>query len=158
MTDQIHQNQPKRTYKQFMTQQLAGKLHSKNDFYVYMDKHCKYIHLILNANTTIVQYYLPPASQVNKDFLKQILTDEKKLFLKKQINFVHVPHWDELASVRLWQDLKDDPAFNIYFQDGYAADKGPCRKYFFDVLNTVYTAYLTKILTHASEQRYAASG
>ena len=28
-----------------MTQQLAGKLQSKNDFYVYMDKDCKYLNI-----------------------------------------------------------------------------------------------------------------
>ena len=38
MSDQIPSNGPKRSYKEFMTQQLAGKLQSKNDFYVYLDK------------------------------------------------------------------------------------------------------------------------
>lgn len=31
----------KRSYKEFMAQDIAGKLRSKQDFYVYLDKHRK---------------------------------------------------------------------------------------------------------------------
>ena len=43
MADSISSLAPKRTYKEFMAQDLAGKLRSKKDFYVYLDKHCKLI-------------------------------------------------------------------------------------------------------------------
>ena len=109
-------------------------------------------------NRYIVQYYLPPANQVNKDFLRQVFADEKKLFKKKNVDFIHVPQWDELSVKNMWKDLKDDATFNIYFQNKFAADKGPCRKYFFDILNTVYPEFLSQIMTHASKQRFAAEG
>ena len=88
---------------------------------------------------------------MNKDFLRDIFSDKKKLMKKHQVNFIHVPHWDELSVKRLWIDLKDDAAFNIYFQDSYVEERGPSRKYFFDILNTVYPEYLSKIMTHASQ-------
>lgn len=74
------------------------------------------------------------------------------------VDFVHVPQYDELSVKNLWKDLKNDTAFNIYFQDTFAEDKGPCRKYFFDILNTIYPEYLNKIMKHASKQRFTAEG
>ena len=58
---------------------------------------------------------MPPENQVNKDFLKGIFADEKKLFRKKEVDYISVPHWDELSVKNLWADLKSDPAFNVYF-------------------------------------------
>ena len=62
-----------------------------------------------------------------------------------------MPGWDELAVKHLWPHLKKDDKFGIYFQDKYADEKGPCRKYFFDILNTIYPDYLQKIMAHASK-------
>ena len=39
---QINSDSKKRGFRQFMAQDLAGKLRSKIDFYVYLDKHRKY--------------------------------------------------------------------------------------------------------------------
>ena len=89
-----------------------------------------------------MQYYLPPLTQVSKDFLKAVFKDEKKLLKKNQVSFVHVPGWDELSVKNLWKDLKNDSAFNVYFSDKYPEEKVPNRKYFFDILNTIYPEYL----------------
>ena len=113
---------------------------------------------IIHTNTPIVQYYLPPSSQVNKDFLKQVFNDEKKLKKKKEVDYVHVSHYQELSVKNLWKDMKKDVVFNRYFQDDYPDDKGPCRKYFFDILNTLYPDYLEQIMKHAATQRYTAEG
>ena len=58
---------------------------------------------------------MPPYSQINKDFLRKVFIDEKKLLKKKNVEFIHVPQWDELSVKNLWKDLKEDVAFNIYF-------------------------------------------
>ena len=63
---------------------------------------------------------MPPEKQVNKDFLKLVLMGEKSLKKKNQINYIHVPGYEELSANRLWVDLKEDNMFNIYFQDEYA--------------------------------------
>ena len=54
--------------------------------------------------------------------------------------------------------MKSDAAFNIYFQDEYPDAKGPCREYFFNILNTTYPEYLQKIMSHASKMRFSAEG
>ena len=64
------------------------------------------------------------------------------LLKKKAVDYIHVSHYEELSVKSLWTDLKADSAFNIYFQDDYANERRPCRKYFFDLLNTVYHDYL----------------
>ena len=67
-------------------------------------------------------------------------------------------HYNELSVKNLWKDLKDDDKFRLYFQDSYANDRNPCREYFFNILNTIYPAYLLKIMNHAASQRYSAEG
>ena len=44
---------------------------------------------------------------------------------KNKINFIHVPHWDELSVKNLLRNLEDDEIFNVYFQDDYAEERGP---------------------------------
>ena len=46
----------------------------------------------------------------------------------------------------MWNDLKGDKSFNIYFQDEYPKDRMPNRKYFFDILNSVYPEYLEQVM------------
>ena len=72
------------------------------------------------TNFSLVQYYLPPKTQVNKDFLRQVFAEEKILLKKKNVEYVHVSHYQELSVKNLWKDLKDDQIFNVYFQDKYA--------------------------------------
>ena len=58
---------------------------------------------------------MPPKTQVDKAFLRQIFTNEKKLMKKNQVNYIHVPHWDELSVKKMWLDLSSDKDFKIYF-------------------------------------------
>ena len=74
------------------------------------------------------------------------------------MNYVNVPHYEELSVNKLWPTLKDDDDFNIYFQDKYPDDKGPNHDYFFNILNTVYPDYLQQVTEHASKQRFTAEG
>ena len=97
---------------------------------------------------------MPGETSVNKDFLKDIFTEQKKLLKKKEVDYIAVPQWDELGVMKLWHDLKDDAAFNVYFQDTYTDQKAPNREYFFNILNTIYPDYLKSIVDHAREQRF----
>ena len=51
---------------------------------------------------------LPPIHQINKDFLKKLLVDEKKLFKKKDINLITVPKLDEMGLKKMIAMVKDD--------------------------------------------------
>ena len=60
---------------------LAGRFKSKQDFFVYLDKHRKFLQLSF-LTPTLVQYYMPDESSVNKDFLKDVLINKKQLLKK----------------------------------------------------------------------------
>ncbi len=49
-----------------------------------------------------MHFYLPPIESVNKDFLKQILVNEKKLLQLADVRFVKVPKYEELSVKALY--------------------------------------------------------
>ena len=87
-----------------------------------------------------------------------MFNDEKKLLKKKEVDYIHVSHFQELSVKNLWKDLKQDPKFILYFQNEYADERNPSREYFFNILNTLYPAYLEQIMKHAAKERYSAEG
>ena len=105
-----------------------------------------------------VQYYLPEPSNINKDFLMDVLAGKKLLMKKEDITFVKVPSYDELSVRRLWPQMQEDKKFMLYFPSSFPKDKGPSREYFFNILATLYPDYLKEIMSHASTQRMAADG
>ena len=48
---------------------------------------------------------------MNKDFLKQVFTNEKKLLKKKNVEQIKVPQYDELSVTQLWPQLQEDKQF-----------------------------------------------
>ena len=44
-----------------------------------------------------MQLYLPDDTMFNKDFLKQVLAEEKMLMPIREVRFVNVPHYDEVS-------------------------------------------------------------
>ena len=52
---------------------------------------------------------MPPESQVNKDFLREVFAGRKRLIKKMNVQQIHVPNYDELSVTNLWKELKDDP-------------------------------------------------
>ena len=67
-----------------------------------------------------------------------------------------MPHYDELSVRALWPQFREDATLSKYFPDNFADGKGPSRKYFFDVLNTLYPEYLREVMGHANEMRWTA--
>ena len=105
-----------------------------------------------------LQFYLPPESNINKDFMKDILCGKKQLFKKDQVKGIKVPKYDELSVKELYPQFKGDPIFNSYFPDNYAKDKGPPREYFFNILHTLYPDYLAQVMSHSNKQRMTSEG
>ena len=95
---------------------------------------------------------------MTKDFLKAVLAEEKQLLKKQEVNYIHVPQYDELSVKALWPEVKKDADFLQYFPSVYPKDKGPPRDYFFNIMNTKMPDYLQQILDHANKQRMAADG
>ena len=105
-----------------------------------------------------VQYYLPDEAVINKDFLKDVLVGKKQLLRKHEVNYVHVPHYDELSVRNIYPMFRKDPEFQKYFPEKYPVGKGPPRTYTFNILATLYPEYLKECMDHASEQGMAVSG
>jgi hypothetical protein len=78
---------------------------------------------------------------MNKDFLKQVLQEKKKLMTLSEVQRVNVPMYDELSVVNLWPDMKMDQRFMLYFPDQFPKGRLPDRSYFFDIMNTVMKDY-----------------
>ena len=106
----------------------------------------------------LVQYYLPDEWAINKDFIRAVLAGDKNLFKKNEVDQITVPKYDELSVKTLFPTFKSDKVFMSYFPDTFPKDKGPPRKYFFDILNTIHPDYLAQVMNHANTERMAADG
>ena len=95
---------------------------------------------------------------MNKDFLKDVFSGKKQLLMKKEVNYIHVPHYDEISVKALWPEVKKDPIVMSYFPAVYPKGRGPPRDYFFNIVSTKLPDYLQQLLDHANKQRMSAEG
>ena len=124
-----------------MTSELQGKFSSKKDFIKYFEESCKYAIWFWPVFWT-VQLYVPPAKMVNKDFLKQVLIEQKKLLPLSQVKHINVPHYEELSVKKFWPILSADENFLSYMPDPTVEGRLPDRMYFWNVANTVQHKYV----------------
>ena len=83
-----------------------------------------------------MQLYLPPEYMMNKDFLKEVLAEDKALLRLEQVSRINVPLYDELSVGNIWPMMKNDEKFMLYFPTKMAKGRVPDREYFFNILNT----------------------
>ena len=95
---------------------------------------------------------------ITKDFLKQVLADEKELLELHEIAWINAPSYDELGVKHLWPLMKKDDDFMKHFPDKMAKGRIPDRTYFWNVLNTHDSDYVDKLISHAHEQRNSGTG
>ena len=89
----------------------------------------------------------------NKDFLKQVLAEEKMLMPISQVRFINVPHYDEVSVKQLWPKMKELEYFKKFFPDKLPQGRLPNRDYFFNIMNTICNEYVTQLIKHANAQR-----
>ena len=97
---------------------------------------------------------MPPASCTNKDFLREVLAGQKKLFKLAEVKWINPPKYDEISVANLYPKFKDDAKVAVYLPTKLAKGKLPDRAYFFNVLNTVHPNHVKKMVDYANEQRY----
>ena len=73
---------------------------------------------------------------MNKDFLKEVLAEDKALLRLEQVSRINVPLYDELSVGNIWPMMKNDEKFMLYFPTKMAKGRVPEREYFFNILNT----------------------
>ena len=98
-----------------------------------------------------MQLYLPDDTMFNKDFLRQVLAEEKELFAIHEVRFINVPHYDEVSVKQLWPMMQEIGPFMRYFPDKLPKGRLPNRDYFFNILNTANNDYVTQLIKHANE-------
>ena len=52
---------------------------------------------------------MPPSEDFNKDFIKQVLAGEKKLFKSVDIKIIKIPKYDELSCKKVSKLVRSDP-------------------------------------------------
>ena len=83
--------------------QLNAKFRSKRDLYKYLTEMCKtlFVYLLQHCSHSEV---LPSTDRLrDKDFLKQILVNQKRLLHLDQVRFIQVPRYEELTVKGLLQ-------------------------------------------------------
>ena len=56
----------------------------------------------------LVQLYLPPDCMLNKDFLREVLSEQKKLLELNQVSWIEVPKYEELSVKALYPKFEAD--------------------------------------------------
>jgi len=74
---------------------------------------------------------------INRDYLKQILSDKKKLLPLSELRCVAVPKFDELSVKNLFPMVLQDKQIMLYFPDSLPQGRLPDRTYFFNVMHTL---------------------
>ena len=100
--------------------------------------------------------YVPPDTMLNKDFLRLILADDKKLMPLAEVKWISVPRYDELSIKNLFDAVKEDQDVMAYFPDSLPKGRQPDRTYFFNILNSVHSEYTRNLISVAQKYRYQA--
>lgn len=88
---------------------------------------------------------------LNRDFLKMILAGQKKLMPLKDVKWVSVPKFEELAVSNIMKMMEKDPEFMAYFPDKLPKGRTAGREYFWNILNTTNELYVSRLITHANK-------
>ena len=97
-----------------------------------------------------LQLYVPPEKMLNRDFMKQLLAEDKKLLELRQVIHCNVPKYDELSVKKFWPLMQRDLAFMKYMPDATQDGRLPEREFFWNVFNTLQTAYVGRLIEHAN--------
>ena len=83
---------------------------------------------------------------LNKDFIKLVLVEKKQLLSLSEVKHVHIPKYEELSVKKLWPLMWQIENFMVYMPDPTAEGRLPDRQYFWNVLNTVNSAYVAQLV------------
>ena len=103
-----------------------------------------------------MQLYVPPAKMINKDFIKQVLQEEKALMALDKVKFVSVPHYDELSVKKFHPMLMEDDDFRKYMPEPTKDERLPDRTFFWNIAHTLHGKYVKNVITHANDLRMKA--
>ena len=88
---------------------------------------------------------------LNKDFYKALLKNDKGVFHISEIAFINVPKCPEISVKVIAEMVKDDEETMFYLPSNITKKKGVKREPFFNIVNTVNPGYLSAIVKHAQD-------
>ena len=88
---------------------------------------------------------------LNKDFLKEVLIEDKRLLPLNAVSWVSVPLYEELSVIKLWPMVRSDEEFAKCFPSKLPKNRVPDRNYFFNILNTFQSEYVRSLILHANK-------
>ena len=94
---------------------------------------------------------------LNKDFLRQILAEDKKLLALSDVKWIEVPKYDELAVNSIFDRFKADEGLMAYLPDRLPKGRVPDRTYFFNVLHSLYPEFVKQMVRVAQDNRHVAA-
>ena len=89
--------------------------------------------------------------RMNKDFLKEVLSEKKKLLELNSVKRINVPKYDELSVLSFWPQMQQDEQFMLYFPTKFPKGRVPDREYFWNIMNTLMPEYTASLIKHANE-------
>ena len=106
-----------------------------------------------NFEVNLVQLYLPPYNNLNKDMLKGILNGSKSVFNLGEIRHINVPLYEELNVKKIFEHYKEEPLLKPYMPDKMAKGRQIDRTWFFNVFGTIFPQVLHEMIRNALSVR-----
>ena len=91
---------------------------------------------------------------MTKDFVRQILAEEKDLIKMAGLRQINIPKFDELSVKNIRPRYMEEVEVMRFLPSRLPKGKYPDREYYFNVLNTVHPTHVKKMVDYANEQRY----
>ena len=93
---------------------------------------------------------------LTKDFLRQVLSEQKRLLTMNGVRRINVPRYDELSVKNLFPKYANDVEVMSLMPDRLPKGKTMDREYFFNCLNTVKPDHVKRMIDHANHLRFSA--
>ena len=95
---------------------------------------------------------------MTKDHMKAVLSGEKKLLPRSQVNFVSVNKYDEISVKNLYSKMLAREELKPYFPNTYPKGRQCDKAYFFNICATIFPDEIAELIMFANNQRYDKSG
>ena len=100
-----------------------------------------------------LEYHLPPKSYVTWPYMIAIVKGDKKLVKSSEIRLnTQLPRFEQLSMKKVWPQFSNRADINLYMPI-LGENANPPRRYFYEVLHSVFNEEFTELITNAKNER-----
>ena len=77
--------------------------------------------------------YLPPYEECTLDFMRELLSGQRKVFKRKDVRMIKVPLLQELTTIKIMEQIVQDPEIQQYLPDLGKLKRPLNREYMYNV-------------------------